>query len=140
MPTTQGYVGFDDTQPPGQRFKSPAVRAEVEELATGDPGPGGVTTSRIAERAVTRTKIAEGAVGTDEIGSKQVKTGNLDDDAVGTAQIAADAVGPTEAGTGVVTSFDKDGNAVEIKLVKMTAAQYTALVTKEPGTYYFLSA
>lgn len=135
-----GYVGFDSSAAAGSKFPSPDVRAEIEGMATGDPGPGGVTTSRLADNAVTTPKINAGAVTSTKIATGGVATANVADGAIATAKLADGSVTAAKAGTGMMTAFDNAGNPVAIKAVHLTAAQYAALATKDPNTYYFVSA
>ncbi|QHB37345.1 tail fiber protein [Mycobacterium phage BirdsNest] len=131
-------VFFDTAAAPGSKL-DPEVAAEVEHLAPGLEA-GEVGETELANDAVTRDKIAPGAVGSVEIGADQVDTEHYAPDSVDTAAIAPDAVTATEAGIGVSTAYDINGNPIEDKRVYCTAAQYAALAVKDPNTEYLVSA
>lgn len=135
MATTS--VLFDTAAAPGNKF-DPEVVAEVEFLAPGID-VGEVGTTELADDAVTNAKIAPGAVGTVEIATDGVEAVNIKAGAVGTAELADDGVTAVKAGIGVSTAYDNAGNPVEDKKVYLTSAQYTALVTKDPNTTYYIS-
>ncbi|URC18146.1 hypothetical protein SEA_ZENTENO07_45 [Mycobacterium phage Zenteno07] len=131
-------VFFDGSKPAGQKL-DPEVAAEVEHLAPGLQA-GEVGETELAQHAVTRDKLAPGAVGTNEIGEDQVTSDHYAPDSVDTAAIKPDAVTATEAGIGVSTAYDINGNPIEDKRVYCTAAQYAALAVKDPNTEYLVSA
>lgn len=132
-------VGFDPNAAAGSKFSAEVI-AEIGQVSPSVIAPGSVTTSKLADLGVTTPKLAAGAVTSAKIGTKAVANTNIDDLAVNTAQLATGAVTPVKTGTGVVTAQDYLGAAMAMKAVLLTAAQWAALVVKDPNTFYMITA
>lgn len=129
---------FDPLADAGQRFKSPAVRAEIAELFPEGVAPGSISEADLANAAVTEAKLAAGAVTHTKIGAQAVQATNLAAESVTSSKIAPDSVGPEHVDLGVVTAQDDAGNDMALRVVKISAANFAALATPDPNTAYFI--
>lgn len=129
------WVGFDPNAPEGEQLP-PEVVEEIRRVAPSSVENGSITTDKLRDGAVTSIKLAPGAVDELALGLGAVTSMALAPDAVTTAALDDDAVTAAKAGVGVVTSYDKDGNAVERREVDLTSAQYALLSPPDPNTYY----
>ncbi len=135
----QGYVGFDPTAPPGQKFPDPAVRAEVARLAPTSPPDGSIGAAKLAPEAVLREKIRPGAVGAAQVEDASLPGGKLVPATVGTTQLADAAVTRLKAGIGVVTARDTSGNPVKNELLTISSTDHAALgANEDPNTTYLI--
>jgi hypothetical protein len=132
------FIAYDPKQPAGQRL-APEVRTEIATVAPSTVNNGAITTAKLAPAAVTTDKLANGAATSAKIATGGVETPNLKDAAVATAKIADAAVTPAKVGPGVVTSRDLSGNAFDIDMLPLTAAQYAAIATPNPNVLYLIT-
>jgi hypothetical protein len=135
---TVAALFIDTSQTPGQQV-APELAAEIAALAPSAVVNGSITTAKLADDAVTGAKIAPGAVGSVEIATNGVAAVNIAADAVSTAKIANGSVTPAKTGTGVMTVVDSTNTAIQGITKPLTAAQYAALGTYDPNTFYFVS-
>lgn len=132
-------IAYNPDAPPGQRF-APEVVAEIEAVAPSAVTNGSLTTQKYKDMSITRPKLALDVVGPDQLDDNSVDTAAIIDAAVTTAKIDNNAVTPEKTDTGVMKMKDSDGNWIEATGQRMTAAQYAAVVTPDPNTFYFVSA
>lgn len=128
------FVGWEPDNPDGEKLP-PEFRAEVAIIAPATVSNGAITEPKIGTAAVTNAKIADGAVGPSKLASGAVGTGQLANAAVGTSKLAPNAVTPDKTGTGVVTAYDANGDAIAAKIVPMTSTTYAG-ITPDPDTFY----
>lgn len=128
-------AGLDLSKPPGERLP-PEVVEEIKLVAPSSVENGAISTDKLRDGAVTSQKLAPGAVDELAIGNGQVKNAALATGSVSENKIADRAVTPAKCGTGVVTSYDATGNAVETDIRYLTSAQFAALAAKDPNALY----
>lgn len=131
-------IGLDLSKPAGQQL-APQVRAEIAEVAPSVVVNGSITTAKLAPDAVTGPKLAPGAVDTVRIATNGVETVNVQNGAISTAKLADGAVTLEKAGPGVMAVVDVAGDALQVTAMKLTAAQYAAITTPDPNTWYFIT-
>lgn len=131
-------MALDLSQPVGQRL-APEVIAEIEAVAPSTVGPGDITEPKMADGSVSERTIVPGAVTSAAIGAGEVKTVNVGDGAITGPKLADGTVGPTKVDDGVPTVFDKDGNPITVRLVRLTAADFALITTPDPNTWYFIT-
>lgn len=133
-----GLLGviFDDGADPGLKFRSPAVRDEIGELAPIFVEDDSITESKLRDYAVSKPKMRPGAVDSSIIAAKGVDKVNVADGAIGRDQLEDAAVTIDKAGVGVVVATDSAGNPVMATLVGLTAVEFGGL-TPDPNTWYF---
>lgn len=131
---------FDTGAAPGQKFKSPAVRAEIGEVAPKTVDPDSIGGDKLVDLAVTTDKIANAAVTSAKIGTGEVKTANLDTGSVTADKIADGAVTGDAIGTGVVAAKDSSGSSIMLTAVRITQTAYDALTVVDPNTLYLVVA
>lgn len=131
-------VMYDPTATAGNRFKSLDVREEIARVVPANAEPESIVESMIAPEAVTEDKIGPRAVTTGKIAIGGVITENLSTHAVSEEKILPGAVTPDNIGTGIVSSFDGNGNPIELKMVTLSAIAYAALDTPDANTMYII--
>jgi hypothetical protein len=134
---TDTLVMFDPTANAGSKFMSSAVIEEIGFVAPANIAAGSITSSMFAASAVTSPAIAAGAVTAAALAPGCVGAPALATNAVTTAAIAPGAVTPAQAGIGLATATDQNGNPVTLALVVLTAASYAAIATPSANTLYF---
>lgn len=135
----QGVVGFDASKPKGSKFTQPEVRAEIAGLAPTSPPDGSIGANKLAPDAVTKEKMAPASVGGAEIEAGGVGTSNLGAKVVTGDKIADKGVGRPQAGPGVMTVRDTNGNAVTMEAVVISATLHAQLgVNEDPNSLYLI--
>lgn len=130
----ENFVGFDDAAPDGEKLP-PEVRREVAFIAPTTVSNGSIVEDKIGTAAVTAPKIADGAVGPTKLAPGAVGSGQLASSAVTTGKLAPGAVTHEKAGTGVMKTFDANGDPIAARMVPITAATYAG-ITPDPNTFY----
>ena len=132
-------VWFDPSQPTGQKFTSPAVRAELASLAAAFIAPGSVGSTELAPGGVNNQALAAGAVTSDKIAANGVTNPNLADLSVTSRVLANGAVTLTQAGIGVLTVVNSSGDPINLQVQVVTAAQFAAITSPNPNVAYFIT-
>ena len=135
----QGVVGFDASKPAGQKFTQPEVRTEIAGLAPSSPPDGSIGSVKLAPDSVTKEKMAPASVGGAEIEPGGVGTPNIAAKAVTQDKIGDKAVGRLQAGPGVMTFRDTNGNPATVEGVVLSSTQWAQLgANEDPNTVYFI--
>lgn len=132
------FIAYDPSAAPGERL-APEVRAEIAFVAPSAVTNNSITTIKIQDLAVTTPKIATGAITLALMAANSVGTVALVNDAVTTVKIANSAITPAKTTTGIVTCVDSADAYVNRKNKDVTAAEYAAIVSPDPNTYYYIS-
>lgn len=132
------FIAYDPSALPGERL-APEVRTEIAYVAPSAVTNSSITTIKIADTAVTTPKIADAAVTLAKLATNSVGTVQIVNAAVTTVKIADNAVTPAKTTTGILLSVDSADAYVNRKTKDVTAAEYAAIVSPDPNTYYMIS-
>lgn len=135
----QGVVGFDASKPKGSKFTQPEVRAEIAGLAPTSPPDGSIGSNKLAPDAVTKEKMAPSSVGGAEIEPSGVGTSNIAPKAVTQDKLGDKSVGRVQAGPGVMTVRDVNGNPVTMEALVISATAHALLgANEDPNSLYLI--
>lgn len=128
---------FDPSAAAGERL-APQLREEISVLAPSTLNDGAVAEQKLQDGSVTHPKLAADAVQSGNIAAGQVLAVNLGSKAVTGEKLDDACVTPPKVGLGVVTSQDSGGSPVELRLVPITALEFSGIVTPDPAVVYLV--
>jgi hypothetical protein len=131
---------FRPDNDPGSRL-APEVIEEIREVAPSTVTAGSITNAKLAEQTIEESKYADKSVSTRVIGDGAVDTLQLAAGAVTADKVDDHTLVPLQMGTGILTIVDSTDTAINLKAMRVTAAQMATINagTPDPNTLYVVN-